>query len=124
MRRPPEADTDQHPLMPAEAYTPENRAKQFEVKAWAHSSDEFEVGTRRDEGDAMVECEVRRWPGSLKFEEPLQRHEVSGVLEALNWDAGQLGGEGAGPWTPNSMNSDVQANWKREFTFSLEAPLL
>lgn len=108
--------------MPAEAYTPENRAIQFEVFAWGHSSDEYEVGTRRDEDDVMVECEVRRRQGSPKFEEPLQRHEVSGLLEALNFEAGQLGGEGTAPWTPDSENADVQGRWKREFTFLLEAP--
>ncbi len=108
--------------MSAEAYTPENRSKQFEVKAWAHSSDEYEVETRRDEDDVMVECEVRRREESLRSEESLQRHEVSGVLEALNFEAGKLGGEGKGPWTPDSENLNVQGSWKREFTFLLEVP--
>lgn len=121
MNRPLDVDSGQA-LMPAEAYTPENRALQFEVIAWGHSSDEYVVGTRRDEDDVMVECEVRRREGSPNFDEPLQRHLVTGVLEALNFKAGELGGEGKGPWTPDSESADVQGGWKREFTFLLEAP--
>lgn len=113
-------DTDQHHSMPAEAYTPENRAAQFEVKAWRHSSNEFDVSALCDDGEAMVHCQVGRRQGSPKFGQTLQRHEVSGVLEALNFEAGKLGGEGTGLWTPDSENEFVQENWSRMFTFVLD----
>lgn len=122
MNRQRDVDSGQS-LMPAEAFTPENRAKQFEVIAWGHSSDEFEVDAFCDEGEAMVHCEVRRRQESPKFGQPLQRHEVSGVLEALNLEAGELGGEGTGLWTPDSENEYVQENWSRMFTFHLDDPV-
>lgn len=107
--------------MAAEAYTPAGRAQRFEVIAWGHSSDEYEVSTMRDEGESWVECEVKRKEASPQFGQPLQSDEISGVLEALNGEADKLGGDGTRPWAPDSENPYLQISWNRGYIFHIEA---